>query len=227
MDINTKQILLLDMNSTFMFGEDRFGEHEDFFQYYKTLGGKLDSVELNQTIRSIYQYLESIYPAEEYRHCFPTLVQVIDEIVSDLLTTDEVEKIVETFAFHELGYVSEEYANALRKLQKRFVLAAIIDIWSPKRLWLDEFSRAGIDDLFSAISFSSDHGIVKPSAKPYLTALAQLGIQTESALIIGDSVRRDLGSARLAGIDCILVGGSEHADAISYENLLSFAESIG
>lgn len=36
-----KEVLLLDMNSTFMFGEDRFDEHEDFSIYYNNLGRML------------------------------------------------------------------------------------------------------------------------------------------------------------------------------------------
>lgn len=38
-----KKALLLDMNSTFMFGEDNFGKDEDFSIYYKKIGGQLSS----------------------------------------------------------------------------------------------------------------------------------------------------------------------------------------
>ena len=34
-----KEAILLDMNSTFMFGEDRFGEVEDYSEYYRSIGG--------------------------------------------------------------------------------------------------------------------------------------------------------------------------------------------
>ena len=57
MNIKSKKALLLDMNSTFMFGEDRFGETEDFSVYYKSIGGNLEQDFLNQTIRSAYEYL--------------------------------------------------------------------------------------------------------------------------------------------------------------------------
>lgn len=41
--------------------------------------------------------------------------------------------------------------------------------------------------------------------------------------MVGDSVRRDLGGAKAAGIDCVLVGGAEHPDARGcYENLIDF-----
>ena len=101
------------------------------------------------------------------------------------------------------------------------MLAAVIDIWSPKNAWLKEFERAGISGLFSAVSFSSDHGMVKPSPKPFELVLSQLGIAASEAIVVGDSPRRDLGGATAAGIDCILVGGAMHPDAIkSFDSLL-------
>lgn len=38
MMFNGKQALLLNMNSTFMFGEDRFGDSENFSMHYAKLG---------------------------------------------------------------------------------------------------------------------------------------------------------------------------------------------
>ena len=101
------------------------------------------------------------------------------------------------------------------------MLAAVIDIWSPKEAWLKEFERVGITGLFSAVSFSSDHGMVKPSPKPFELVLSQLGIVGPEAIVVGDSPRRDLGGAKSAGIGCILVGGATHPDALkSFDNLL-------
>jgi len=50
--------------------------------------------------------------------------------------------------------------------------------------------------------FSSDSGIVKPSEKPFLTVLEQLGADPEDVLVVGNSPRRDLGGALAAGIAC-------------------------
>ena len=93
--------------------------------------------------------------------------------------------------------------------------------------WLKEFERAGISDLFSAASFSSDHGMVKPSPRPFELVLSQLGIASSEAVVVGDSPRRDLGGAKSAGIDCILVGGAEHPCALkSFNNLLELCSAI-
>jgi FMN phosphatase YigB (HAD superfamily) len=220
-----KKALLLDMNGTFMFGEDRFGDLEDFSVYYYEIGGTLPPYQINQLIRTIYEYLDVRYTVEEYRHCFPTVESAIIDVFGRTLDKDEINIIVETFAYHELGIIPKEYTAALHRLHQNYILAAVIDIWSPKKPWLDSFERAGITSLFSTMSFSSDHGIVKPSPIPYETILNELEISNTEAIVVGDSPRRDLGGALNAGIDCILVGGAEHPDALCcIDNLLGLCE---
>lgn len=215
------------MNSTFMFGEDRFGASEDFSVHYFKIGGALPQDEINSIVRAAYEYLDVRYLNENYRHSFPSVESAIHETTDKKLDQDEIDKIVATFAFHELGYIPNDYADALHKLQQRFTLAAVIDIWSPKAAWLNTFERAGIASLFSATSFSSDHGMVKPSPKPFELVLHQLGIANTKAIVVGDSPRRDLGGATNAGIGCILVGGAEHPNALkSFRNLLELCNSI-
>ena len=222
-----KRALLLDMNSTFMFGEDRFGDAEDFSVHYFKIGGTLLRSEINKIVRVAYEYLDTKYPDETYRHKFPSVESAIRETAEVKLNENELEKIVETFAFHELGYIPNDYAEALHKLRQRFILAAVIDIWSPKTAWLNTFERAGIARLFSAMSFSSDHGMVKPSPKPFELVLSQLGISNTEAIVVGDSPRRDLGGATNAGISCMLVDGAEHPNALkSFRSLLELCNSI-
>ncbi|WP_078120498.1 HAD family hydrolase [Thiosocius teredinicola] len=225
--IEEKKVLLLDMNGTFMFGEDRFGPDEDYAAHYAALGGELPARQVNAAIRAIYAYLDVRYPDEQYRHCFPSVETAIRDLFGQQLVADEVHRIVNTFAFHELGYIPAAYAQALHSLNRRFTLAAIVDIWAPKPLWLREFERAGVVDLFAACSFSSDHGVVKPSPQPFLHLLRELGTQPDQALVVGDSARRDLGGAKAAGIDCVLVGRAEHADAVaSFANLLQLCDFV-
>lgn len=224
---NDKKALLLDMNSTFMFGEDRFGENEDFFTYYKKIGGSLKKSELNQIIMSAYEYLDIRYPDEKYRHNFPSLKKAIDKSGDAEITKEETENIIDTFAFHELGHIPQEFIGILHKLKERFILAVVIDIWSPKKPWLETFENAGITKLFSASSFSSDHGMVKPSPRPFELVVNQLNLPKEECLVIGDSVSRDLGGAVAAGIDCILVGGANDPRASGcYPSLLEFSNEI-
>ncbi len=225
--LHGKKALLLDMNSTFMFGEDRFGDDEDFSVHYTRIGGILPRDDINRIIRDAYEYLDRRYPDEKYRHEFPSLLTAIQSVIETDLPHAELAKLIDTFAFHELGTIPDAYAAALHTLRRKFVLAAVIDIWSPKAAWLDTFARAGIAPLFSALSFSSDHGWVKPSPKPFELVLNTLGISKVDAAVIGDSPRRDLGGAASAGIDCILVGGAKHPQAIaSVANLLELCVGL-
>ena len=219
-----KKVLLLDMNSTFMFGEDNFGVSEDFSIHYHDIGGALSKSEINIIIKSVYAYLDERYPDEKYRHKFPSVEKAINDTVTNQLDENEISKIVDTFASHEIGYIPYDYIAVLNELNKKYLLSVVIDIWSPKAAWQNLFKEIGISKLFLASSFSSDHGMVKPSPKPFELVVEQLGINKTEGLVIGDSIRRDLGGATAAGLDCVLVGGAEHPDALEcYDNLLEFS----
>ncbi len=222
-----KKALLLDMNSTFMFGEDRFGPEENYFEYYSSLNGSLSSAILNALVSDIYNYLDCRYLDEKYRCEFPSLLDALNAVCNNKLTNEERNKVINTFAYHELGIISEEYVDALYRLSHRFILALVIDIWSPKDMWLETFDRLNIQNLFSEISFSSDIGIVKPSPIPFKLVVEKLSLNAEDCLVVGDSIRRDLGGAIAAGIDCVLVGEASNLRSIaSYVDLLSFTRSI-
>ncbi len=224
---NEKRALLLDMNSTFMFGEDRFSEHEDYLIYYREIGGELSKQDLNQTINSALEYLGRRYPDEEYREKFPTVEDAIKTVAKFELSAIEIENIIRTFSYHEHGHIPEEYVTTLFKLKERYTLAVVIDIWAPKERWLKTFDELNITSLFSASSFSSDHGLVKPSPKPFERVVEKLGLPKNQCLVIGDSVRRDLGGAKSAGIDCVLVGGASDPAALAdFSNLLEFCHTV-
>ncbi|MCU7937616.1 MAG: HAD family hydrolase [Candidatus Thiodiazotropha sp. (ex Dulcina madagascariensis)] len=222
-----RQALLLDMNSTFMFGEDRFGRDIDYAEHYRAIGGMLPTDRVNTIIHNAYNYLDTRYAMEKWRHCFPTVERAIRATHDERLPSLEMGRLIDTFAHHELGHIPKAYAQALHRLAQNFTLALVADIWSPKKMWLRTFAEAGIAGLFQATSFSSEHGVVKPSPKPFRLVLKQLGTKPQAALVIGDSVRRDLGGAKAAGIDCILVGDERHPDAVgTFSDLISVVSHI-
>ena len=92
---------------------------------------------------------------------------------------------------------------------------------------MNHFKELGVDKLFVASSFSSDHGMVKPSPIPFNLIVEQLGVSKEKILMIGDSVRRDIFGAEAAGIDCVLLGGGEHTKVVAcYKDLLVFTYAV-
>jgi len=224
--IQGKKAIILDMNGTFMFGEDRFGENQDYSIQYSALGGTLDSEIVNAVISDTYSYLDTLYTLERYRESFPSLEEALLRRVPTLVSEEQMQLLLATFALHELGTIPAEFAEAVGVLADRFKLGAVIDIWAPKRLWEEEFSRARIKDLFGAVSFSSDIGIVKPSPMPFLDVAARLEVSPRETLVVGDSVRRDFGGAQNAGMDCVLVGCEYDQGATGhYSNLLEFVDA--
>jgi FMN phosphatase YigB (HAD superfamily) len=220
--------ILLDMNQTFMFGADRFGVTEDYSVVYRQLGGMMEPNRVNQLICAAYDYLDVRYPDPKYRESFPSLREAFESAaVLDPLSEEDLELLVETFARHELGTVPPEYAAAINQLSKHFRLGLVIDIWAPKTLWVETLEQCGVLSVCESTSFSSDCGMVKPSPLPFLKVLKQMQVDQQDAVMVGDSVRRDLGGAVAAGIDCILVGGAKHPSALgAVDNLIELVKLI-
>jgi FMN phosphatase YigB (HAD superfamily) len=199
------QVILLDMNGTFMFEEDRFGPAHDYHATYRALGGtQLRSEELRQAVSQCYDQLSTHYSDPSHCDCFPQVREVLTETCTSL-PQSEIDLIEAAFARHELGQVPAEYAAALRWLSKSHTLGVVSNIWSKKPLWLDEFRRAGILDLFAALVFSSDGPSIKPSPLLFRQALATLGVPLSSVVYVGDSLRCDVGGASATGIASVWV----------------------
>lgn len=213
--------ILFDMNQTFMFDSDRFGSNEDFSVIYRQLGGKMDRNRVNQLIFAAYNYLDICYSDPKYRESFPSLKEALVSVsATDPLSGKDLELLVETFAHHELGSVPPEYAETIHQLSKYFRLGLVIDIWSPKTLWVETLKQSGVLDVCESTSFSSDCRMVKPSPLPFLSVLAEMQVDHKDAVVIGDSITRDLGGAVAAGLNCILVGGAKHPSALGSVNNL-------
>jgi FMN phosphatase YigB (HAD superfamily) len=220
--------VLLDMNDTFMFGADKFGSDRDYALVYHQLGGTMEQSRVNQLIQSAYSYLDIRYPDRQYRETFPSLREAFLSVEDDdSLSEKDLDLLIETFARHELGFVPPEYAAAIDRLSQKFRLGLVIDIWAPKVRWIETLNQCGVLPLCEATSFSSDHGMVKPSPRPFLRVLEEMQVNPQDAVVIGDSVRRDLGGSAAAGISCILVGGASHPSALnSVASLIDVVDSV-
>jgi FMN phosphatase YigB (HAD superfamily) len=220
--------VLLDMNDTFMFGADKFGSDKDYTLVYHQLGGTMEQSRVNKLIQAAYRYLDIRYADPQYREAFPSLREAFLSVEDDdSLSEKDLELLIETFARHELGFVPPDYAASIERLSQKFRLGLVIDIWAPKALWIETLNQCGVLPLCEATSFSSDHGMVKPSPRPFLKVLEEMQVNPQDAVVIGDSVRRDLGGAAAAGISCILVGGANHPSALkSVVSLIDVVDSV-
>lgn len=207
--------IILDMNGTFMFGHDRFAPDQDYFRFYQTLSGQLTAHQVNEILTNVYNYLAQRYDNPAYEECFPTLAEAIQQCHSSQLAASEIEKLSRTFAYFEMGQVPPDYFDYIHRLSGRYKLAAVIDIWAPPQAWLSYFRSLGLWDLFEAVSFSSLHGMVKPSPKPFRQVLDRLSVADDETMVVGDNPERDLLGAQRAGLDCVLVGGARHDSALA------------
>ncbi len=226
--MNQFSTVLLDMNDTFMFGADQFGADQDYSMTYHQLGGRMEKSRVNQLIQDAYDYLDVRYPDPQYRETFPSLREAFLSVEGgEALSEQELALLIETFARHELGVVPPDYAAAIAHLSQTFRLGLVIDIWAPKTLWIESLNQCSVLPLCEATSFSSDCAMVKPSPIPFLNVLAEMQVKPQDAVVIGDSVRRDLAGATAAGISCILVGGASHPGAIaSVVSLIDVVDSV-
>jgi FMN phosphatase YigB (HAD superfamily) len=123
---------------------------------------------------------------------------------SDVLLVERV------FAEHERGRVPDEYADALRFLARDHRLALVSNIWSKKRLYVEELKRVGVIDVFEVTIFSSDGSDVKPSRNLFDRAIHSLQVNRAEAVVIGDSLHRDVGGASAAGLKSVWINPAGH-----------------
>jgi putative hydrolase of the HAD superfamily len=205
------EVILFDMNGTFMFGADRFGAGEDFHRTYVALGGsELAPDEVERAIRGVLTTLGRAYedPAR-----FDDFVTVAEGLLAApgrwRRTPSELELLVAVFAEHEVGRVPDGHARYLRDLSSGHRLGVVSNIWAPKARWLREFERAGLANVFESVVFSSDTRSVKPSPALFLSALEAFGVSPTNALFVGDSVEREITPARALGLRTAWIAGVE------------------
>jgi FMN phosphatase YigB (HAD superfamily) len=192
-------VLLLDMGGTFMFRHDRFGEEEDFYKTYQSLGGdRLSAGDVEFFIRLCFDGIIRDYHDPAYCDHFPTLAEAFRRYARP--AEEDLPLLEQVFASHEVGIVPDVCAALLRRLARTHRLALVSNIWSPKGVYLAEFKRAGITGVFHHIVFSSDFRSIKPSPVLFQEALRGVGAQAHGALFVGDSLHYDMEGARRVGL---------------------------
>lgn len=88
--------------------------------------------------------------------------------------------------------------STLQNLRERGVrLGLISNLASPYKL---PFFALGLDANFDAMIFSCDIGVTKPDPSIYQQILAELSVDADDALMVGDSKRCDVDGPEACGI---------------------------
>ena len=67
----------------------------------------------------------------------------------------------------------------------------------------EKLARAGLAERFAAVVISAEVGVGKPDPRIFRTALDALGVSAEDAMMVGDSLERDIAGAARAGLRSI------------------------
>jgi putative hydrolase of the HAD superfamily len=191
-------VVLLDMNGTFMFGHDRLGPEEDFHGTYQAAGGrKLDRQALTTIMRSTCAALQSAYDDPAHFDDFPTLREAFPQHSGT--PGDEIEVLEQVFARHELGSCPPDHVEFLHRLAGTHRLGVVSNICAPPSAVEVRLREAGLDGVFSHTVFSSAGRNIKPSAAIFRRALAAFPADSR-VLFVGDSLERDIRPARNLGL---------------------------
>ena len=200
-------VLLLDVGHTFMFGGYRFLSNEDFAATYRSLDGSLLTDELvNNIIFTVSRRIKADGKNPSYYECLPSVISYLQKHPQAKdLPENEINLLERVFASHEVGVISQAYVEVLCKLQQTHKLGIISNIWSTKDIFLKEFDRVEIRDLFDIIVFSSDYGWIKPSTKLFNQAIEHFNVEREKIVYIGDHIMRDVAGAKTAGLSTVWI----------------------
>jgi len=91
----------------------------------------------------------------------------------------------------------------------------------------EKIAATGLDQFFKAIAVSGEQGIGKPKPEIFHRLLGELGVTPNEAIMVGNSLERDIAGARNAGIRSVWIrvpGSEEHADVVPDHTISSLDE---
>jgi len=86
---------------------------------------------------------------------------------------------------------------------------------------------AGLGGYFDSITISGEVGVGKPDARIFETALDALAVHPGTALMVGNSLKRDIAGAQGAGVRAIWLdrsGTAQCEDVTPYARITSLGE---
>ena len=205
--IDQFDVVLLDVSHTFMFDVDRFSDAEDYGATYRQIGGNLlSNGEICRIISALFDNMLADYENPNCYDSFPPVFNYLEVLPkSEDLPADEIRLLAQVFAMHEVGIIPATHAKALHQLHETHRLGIVSNIWSSSDLYLREFQRVGIRNLFDVIIFSSDHSHIKPSPYIFSKAIEELDVDRSKIVFVGDSLKHDIAGAKAAGLSSVWI----------------------
>ncbi|MFM8363670.1 MAG: HAD family hydrolase, partial [Verrucomicrobiota bacterium] len=136
--------------------------------------------------------------------------------------------------------LSGHFASERRRLQRLMpdALETLVRLKSTRKIALltngapdlqrEKIAASGLGPLFDAIAVSGERGVGKPKHEIFHMLLSDLGVSTNSAVMVGNSLERDIAgalNANLAAAIWIQVPGSEErADVVPHHTIRGLHE---
>jgi putative hydrolase of the HAD superfamily len=122
--------------------------------------------------------------------------------VADVALAEEVgERFgTERRARHE---VFADVAAGLAELSETYVLALVTN--GASCLQREKLAACGLGDYFAAVVVSAEFGVGKPDGAIFRYALTQVHCDTKHAVMVGDSLSRDVNGAVAASLGAVCV----------------------
>lgn len=122
--------------------------------------------------------------------------------------------------FYEAFWSGDELdlrlVDFLRSLRPRYKTAILSNAWLDARKWFTELY--GLGDVVDQIIVSAEEGLAKPDAHIYRITADRLGVRTEEALFVDDTLV-NIEGARLAGMQAVHFQNDDQAIADVMEHL--------
>ncbi len=158
--------------------------------------------------------------------------QVFDAALREQLIEDPegAADLAKTFAKERrlLQRLMPEARETLARLAPNYKLAMLTN--GAPDLQREKIAASGLGSHFQAIAVSGEHGIGKPKPEIFHRLLSELEVDPSEAIMVGNSLERDIAGANNAGVKSIWikVKGSEEPDsAIPDYTIESLAEIPG
>ena len=163
-----------------------------------------------------------------YRYETWSLALADQEVEDSLLARELAERFgVERRGRHQ---VFTDVAGALSQVRETHSLALVTN--GAACLQREKFAASGLSDYFDAVVVSADLGVAKPDASIFEHALSLLGADSDRAVMVGDSISKDVDGALAAGLGAIWVNRngssvpSDRPDLVEIGSLASLPSAL-
>ena len=92
-----------------------------------------------------------------------------------------------------------------------FRTAVVTNAIFPGHLFEPKVNELGLAGYFDSFVSSADVGLSKPNPGPYMRALAELKLEPQEAIFVGDTAATDIAGAKAAGMRAVLLERTDRA----------------